>query len=168
MFVTGRPTQIEEENDVYWRPESRESHHQIRERGRKFIQWLMARPERRLAVVSHSSFLYFLLSNYGHDMAEPVQSEIRRWCVSHHDTSVEITRAVAQACPTRLLPVGGIMAASWSPTTIRIWQSQSRMQTSSHHPTHPFMPSTICTADLQRQRGGLRCVLLYAVILPMQ
>lgn len=73
---------------MYWRRESRESHDQIRDRGLKFIQWLMARPERRLAVVSHSSFLYFLLSNFGHDMAEPVQSEIRRWCASHHDISV--------------------------------------------------------------------------------
>ena len=71
--------QIEEETDVYWKRESRESHDQIRERGRKFIQWLMARPEQRLAVVSHSSFMYFLLSNYGHDASETVQSEIRRW-----------------------------------------------------------------------------------------
>ena len=66
--------QIEEETDVYWKRESRESHDQIRERGRKFIQWLMARPEQRLAVVSHSSFMYFMLSNYGHDASETVQS----------------------------------------------------------------------------------------------
>ena len=72
--------QIEQEEDIYWKRESRESHDQIRERGRKFIQWLMARPERRLAVVTHSSFLYFLLSNYGHRTAESVHSEIRRWC----------------------------------------------------------------------------------------
>ena len=71
--------QIEEETDAYWKRESRESHDQIRERGRKFIQWLMARPEQRLAVVSHSSFMYFMLSNYGHDASETVQSEIRRW-----------------------------------------------------------------------------------------
>lgn len=71
--------QIEEEDDVYWQRNSRESHEQIRERGRKFIRWLMSRPERRLAIVSHSSFMYFLLSNYGHGAAETVQSEIRRW-----------------------------------------------------------------------------------------
>ncbi len=71
--------QIEEEDDVYWQRSSRESHDQIRERGRNFIEWLMSRPERRLAVVSHSSFMYFLLSNYGHGASETVQSEIRRW-----------------------------------------------------------------------------------------
>ncbi len=73
------PVQIEDENDIHWKRESRESHEEIRERGRKFIQWLMSRPERCLAVVSHSSFLYFLLSNYGHGTAENVQGEIRRW-----------------------------------------------------------------------------------------
>ena len=71
--------QIEEEDDVYWQRDSRESHDQIRERGRRFVRWLMSRPERRLAVVSHSSFMYFLLSNYGHGTSEAVQSEIRRW-----------------------------------------------------------------------------------------
>ena len=90
--------QIEEEEDVYWQRNSRESHNQIRERGRKFIQWLMARPERRLAVVSHSSFMYFLLSNYGHGASETVQSEIRRWYAASAPSSTE---AVERA---KLLP----------------------------------------------------------------
>ena len=92
--------QIEEEEDVYWQRDSRESHSQIRERGRAFVRWLMSRPERRLAVVSHSSFLHFLLSCYGHGASEAVASEIRRWCApavccSH---AIERARASLQCC----------------------------------------------------------------------
>ena len=71
--------QIETEEDELWQAESRETHNQIRARGREFIAWLLARPERRLAVVTHSSFLFFLLSNYGHQAAPSVQGELHRW-----------------------------------------------------------------------------------------
>lgn len=83
-FPAERPTvvvpQIETEEDELWQEKSRENHDQIRARGRKFVAWLLARPERRLAVVTHSSFLFFLLSNYGHQAAAAVQGELHRWC----------------------------------------------------------------------------------------
>jgi hypothetical protein len=46
------------------------------------VAWLLARPERTLAVVTHSSFLFFLLSNYGHQAAASVQGELHRWCAA--------------------------------------------------------------------------------------
>ena len=71
--------QIETEEDALWRGDHRETHGEIRARGRAFMAWLLARPERRLAVVTHSSFLFFLLSCYGHQMAASVQGELHRW-----------------------------------------------------------------------------------------
>jgi broad specificity phosphatase PhoE len=71
--------QIETEEDVLWQPDTRETHDQIRARGAEFVRWLLRRPERRLAVVSHSSFLFFLLQNYGHHASTTVQGELRRW-----------------------------------------------------------------------------------------
>jgi hypothetical protein len=41
----------------------------------------MARPERHLAVVSHSSFLHFALTNFGHNSSPQIQGELHKWCV---------------------------------------------------------------------------------------
>lgn len=71
--------QIETEEDELWKPDSRETHDQIRARGAAFIKWLLARPERCLAVVSHSSFLFYLMQNFGHQVSTTVQGELRRW-----------------------------------------------------------------------------------------
>ncbi|BDA43351.1 Phosphoglycerate mutase-like protein [Coccomyxa sp. Obi] len=70
---------IETEEDELWKPDSRETHDQIRARGAAFIKWLLARPERCLAVVSHSSFLFYLMQNFGHQVSTTVQGELRRW-----------------------------------------------------------------------------------------
>ncbi|KAK9915171.1 hypothetical protein WJX75_005575 [Coccomyxa subellipsoidea] len=70
---------IETEEDELWKPDSRETHAEIRERGAAFVKWLLARPERRLAVVSHSSFLFYLMQNFGHQVSTTVQGELRRW-----------------------------------------------------------------------------------------
>ena len=72
--------QVETEEDALWRADHRETHGEIRARGRAFVAWLLGRPERRLAVVTHSSFLFFLLSCYGHQTAASVQGELHRWC----------------------------------------------------------------------------------------
>ncbi len=57
--------QIETEEDELWGPDFREEKEQIKARGLKFMQWLMTRPEQRIAVVSHSSFLFFTMANFG-------------------------------------------------------------------------------------------------------
>ena len=41
-----------------------------------------ARPEPRLAVVTHSSFLFFMLSTLGGGCDERVKGELHRWCAT--------------------------------------------------------------------------------------
>lgn len=65
--------QIETEEDTLWGPHFREEKDEIKARGQRFMQWLMTRPEPRIAVVSHSSFLFFTMSSFGHHASERVQ-----------------------------------------------------------------------------------------------
>lgn len=70
---------IESEEDELWGPDFREEKEQIKARGLRFMQWLMTRPEPRIAVVSHSSFLFFTMANFGLHASTLVQGELHRW-----------------------------------------------------------------------------------------
>ena len=65
--------QIQDEEDVLWKADERESTRDLTQRGVDFLQWLMQRPEQSLAVVSHSSFLLHMLSACGMHREPPVQ-----------------------------------------------------------------------------------------------
>ncbi|KAI7841457.1 hypothetical protein COHA_004852 [Chlorella ohadii] len=69
---------IESDEDVLWQLEHRETHDEIRRRGVQFVQWLMGRSERELAVVGHSSMLFFMSSAFGHAAAPTVQGELHK------------------------------------------------------------------------------------------
>ena len=64
--------QVTDEEDTQWHEGSRESPEQLMARGVRFVQYLVNRPESRIAVVSHSSFLYHLMINFGHQASQPV------------------------------------------------------------------------------------------------
>eukprot|EP00271_Cylindrocystis_brebissonii_P018578 TRINITY_DN534_c0_g1_i3.p1 TRINITY_DN534_c0_g1~~TRINITY_DN534_c0_g1_i3.p1 ORF type:complete len:294 (+),score=43.39 TRINITY_DN534_c0_g1_i3:248-1129(+) len=70
-------SQVETDEDTWWQPDERESSADLITRGRKFVQWLMARPERRIAIVSHSSFLAHMLGEFGAECGPEVQREVR-------------------------------------------------------------------------------------------
>eukprot|EP00891_Asterochloris_glomerata_P003056 jgi/Astpho2/3056/e_gw1.00051.123.1_t len=70
---------VDTEEDVLWTPDVREAPEEIKQRGMQFIQWLMQRPEQHIAVVTHSSFLYFMMQNFGKGAAPLVQKEMHRW-----------------------------------------------------------------------------------------
>ncbi|XVF36537.1 hypothetical protein REPUB_Repub19eG0066200 [Reevesia pubescens] len=52
-----RERMIENEDDVLWKADEKESHESVIARGMKFIKWLWARKEKEIAVVSHGVFL---------------------------------------------------------------------------------------------------------------
>ncbi|KAL3137781.1 hypothetical protein ABBQ38_005041 [Trebouxia sp. C0009 RCD-2024] len=64
---------IETEEDELWGPDFREEKDHIKARGLRFMQWVMTRPESRIAVVSHSSFLFFTMANFGLHASTDVQ-----------------------------------------------------------------------------------------------
>ncbi|GFR43713.1 hypothetical protein Agub_g4823 [Astrephomene gubernaculifera] len=72
---------IQPEEDVLWHPERREGREELRRRGLAFLSWLASRPERNIAVVTHSSFLFFTMSCFGHGswVAPSVMGEMHRW-----------------------------------------------------------------------------------------
>ncbi|WIA10112.1 hypothetical protein OEZ85_010319 [Tetradesmus obliquus] len=70
---------LSDEEDVLWQAGHRETKEEIKARGLAFMAQLLARPERNIAVVSHSSFLHFMMTNYGGQASMTVQGELHRW-----------------------------------------------------------------------------------------
>eukprot|EP01024_Parvocaulis_polyphysoides_P044453 TRINITY_DN40998_c0_g1_i1.p4 TRINITY_DN40998_c0_g1~~TRINITY_DN40998_c0_g1_i1.p4 ORF type:complete len:139 (-),score=11.45 TRINITY_DN40998_c0_g1_i1:855-1271(-) len=67
---------IEHEDDVYYQDDVRESAQQIQARGLKLIQFLMSRPEKRIAIVAHAGFLRNCLGLFGKIFDETIQFEM--------------------------------------------------------------------------------------------
>ncbi|KAK9817117.1 hypothetical protein WJX72_009798 [[Myrmecia] bisecta] len=55
-----------------------ESEHAVQERSAKFLQWLMARPESEIAVVTHCAFLFLTLAPFGHECAAQLTEQLHR------------------------------------------------------------------------------------------
>lgn len=70
---------LQDDEDTLWKTDVRETTEQLMTRAVEFVQWLMKRPERRMAVVTHSSFLYHLMANFGHQASQPVKEELHKW-----------------------------------------------------------------------------------------
>eukprot|EP00882_Tetradesmus_deserticola_P011793 GHRQ01012481.1.p1 GENE.GHRQ01012481.1~~GHRQ01012481.1.p1 ORF type:complete len:275 (+),score=88.04 GHRQ01012481.1:108-932(+) len=70
---------LSDEEDVLWQLQHRETKEEIMARGLAFMAQIMARPEKNIAVVSHSSFLHFMMANYGGQASTAVQGELHRW-----------------------------------------------------------------------------------------
>ncbi|KAL2930451.1 Phosphoglycerate mutase-like protein 1 [Bienertia sinuspersici] len=67
--------QIENE-DLLWKEDVREADKDVAERGMKFMKWLWTRSEKEIAIVSHSGFLFNMLSAFGNDCDPVVKNEI--------------------------------------------------------------------------------------------
>ncbi|GIL47218.1 hypothetical protein Vafri_4091 [Volvox africanus] len=67
------------EDDALWTPDHRETKDEVRRRGLAFLKWIATRPERHIAVVTHSSFLHFTLSCFGQGASEAAQGEMHKW-----------------------------------------------------------------------------------------
>ncbi|MCL7030380.1 hypothetical protein MKW94_005630, partial [Papaver nudicaule] len=70
--------QVEDEEDVLWKADERESKASVATRGMEFVNWLWTRKEKEIAVVSHSAFLLQTLAAFGNDCHPTVQGEIRK------------------------------------------------------------------------------------------
>lgn len=69
---------IEDEDDMLWKEDIRETNEEVSRRGLEFLKWLWTRKEKEIAVVTHSGFLIHTLSGFGNDCHPTVKSEICR------------------------------------------------------------------------------------------
>ncbi|KAM0882530.1 hypothetical protein ACQ4PT_032231 [Festuca glaucescens] len=67
---------IENDEDVLWEPDVRETRESVAARGMKFIDWLRTREEKEIAIVSHWGFLRHTLNMYGKECHPTVAEEL--------------------------------------------------------------------------------------------
>ena len=67
------------ESDTRWVEGAVESEGSVVARGLEFLRWVMSQPEREIAIVTHSAFLWFTLSTFGGDCSRAVKSQYQRW-----------------------------------------------------------------------------------------
>ncbi|XP_021910776.1 phosphoglycerate mutase-like protein 2, partial [Carica papaya] len=67
---------IENNEDILWEPDIRETNEHLAARGVSFMNWLWTRKEKEIAVVTHSGFLYHTLNSFGNDCHPSVKNEI--------------------------------------------------------------------------------------------
>ena len=69
---------IESDEDKLWREDVREAPECMLARGRHFAHWLMTRPEKHIAVVSHSGFLYAFFQNFAEGYDATMAKEMHK------------------------------------------------------------------------------------------
>ncbi|XP_039139131.1 phosphoglycerate mutase-like protein 1 isoform X1 [Dioscorea cayenensis subsp. rotundata] len=75
---TCRERLMENEEDILWDADKRESNEALATRGLKFINWLWTRPEKEIAIVTHSAFLECTLQMFGNDCHPSIKNEINK------------------------------------------------------------------------------------------
>ena len=69
---------VESDEDTWWKPEKRETAEEVFARARIFLKWLLKRPETKIVVVSHSSFIYHMCHLFGDDLSDVVRRELQQ------------------------------------------------------------------------------------------
>lgn len=77
-FPTVDFSEVATDEDTWWKETERESAQELFFRARRFVRWLLDRPESRIAVVSHSSFIFHLCHLFGSDCSNVVRNEIQQ------------------------------------------------------------------------------------------
>jgi broad specificity phosphatase PhoE len=71
-------SEVGTDEDTWWSETKRETVQELFTRARTFVRWLLDRPESRIAVVSHSSFIFHMCHLFGADCSDVVRKEIQQ------------------------------------------------------------------------------------------
>jgi broad specificity phosphatase PhoE len=79
--------------DTHWVDGAAESESSVCVRGLEFFRWLMSQPERKIAVVTHSAFLWFSMSTcfVGSDPSRAVKGIYQKWFENGEMRAVVVT-----------------------------------------------------------------------------
>lgn len=70
-------SEVSTDEDTWWKETQRETAEELFTRARTFVRWLLDRPESRIAIVSHSSFIFHMCHLFGSDCSDLVRKEIQ-------------------------------------------------------------------------------------------
>ena len=112
-------SEVENNEDVFYEDE-RESDEHCCERGIAFLQWLNKRPEKCIAVVTHSSFLRHIFSQFGGNVHQEDRETLHRLAGNCELRSVVMcSHGVRDAQPLRSMKEYA-QAAVTAPSTVSL------------------------------------------------
>ncbi|KAK9840535.1 hypothetical protein WJX84_011900, partial [Apatococcus fuscideae] len=91
---------IQYQQDTLYDTKRVESEHSVQHRGTLLLQWLLARPESSIAVVTHHGFLGWSLSSFGHECAPAVGDQMHRGFANCEMRSMVVTDAAGTGAAT--------------------------------------------------------------------
>lgn len=92
-------SEVGTDEDTWWSETKRETAQELFTRARTFIRWLLDRPESRIAVVSHSSFIFHMCHLFGAECSDVVRKEIQHGFRNCEMRSVVISDRLASGAP---------------------------------------------------------------------
>ena len=84
---------LDTEEDNLWLPDHRETAEELQDRAYVFLDLIMKRPERNIAVVTHSEFLLYMLKVFGSELGDQVRDNLRSWYQNCEMRSVVVADA---------------------------------------------------------------------------
>mmetsp|Transcript_5172 Transcript_5172/g.4917 ORF Transcript_5172/g.4917 Transcript_5172/m.4917 type:complete len:325 (+) Transcript_5172:60-1034(+) len=119
-------SEVSNNEDMYYSDE-RESDEDCCERAVKFLEWLNSRPEKCIAVVTHSSFLRHLFGQFGEQMTQEKKDSLQRMAGNCELRSVVLC-SHGNKDGKRVGPMRAAVRPHVAPSTIRVPSSSSLME----------------------------------------
>mmetsp|Transcript_15626 Transcript_15626/g.20368 ORF Transcript_15626/g.20368 Transcript_15626/m.20368 type:complete len:318 (-) Transcript_15626:187-1140(-) len=111
-------------NEDAWYGDERESDEDCCRRARHFLEWLNSRPERCIAVVTHSSFLRHLFGQFGEQMTQEKKDSLQRMAGNCELRSIVLC-SHGNKDGKALEPMRARARPNVAPSTIRVPSSSS-------------------------------------------
>ena len=106
VFHVSEPVSLSQ--DELWTPETRESDDDLANRAGLFLRWLLARPEQRIAVVTHSSWLSIMFKRF---TPPDTPDSVTRWFENAELRTMTLVGDADGVTLTSHAAVGGAAAA---------------------------------------------------------